>query len=95
MGYNKRAGAYAQLIANAGAGDTHCDGSNTEQATAHFSASACGLYGFRDLTLTSNGFGSDSSAFTLTSSRRSPEIVRNSTALLEVLPAFNTASVVR
>ncbi len=95
VGYNKRAGVYAHLIANVGAGVTHCDGSNTEQAMAHFSTSACGLYGFRDVALTSSGFGSDSSTFTLTSRRRSPEIVRNSTALLEVVPTSNMASVSR
>ena len=92
VGYNKRGGIYAHLIANTGSGAAHCDESDTEQSMAHFSASACGLYGFRDIALTSTGFGSDSSAFTLVSRRRSPEIYRGSTALLEVVSTTSMAS---
>lgn len=92
VGYNKRGGAYAHLIANTGPGAARCDGSDTEQAMGVFSASACGLYGFRDLALTSNGSGSDSSTITLLSSRRSPEIPRGSTALLEVVSTTSVAS---
>ena len=95
VGYNKRGGAYAHLIANSGRGAARCDASDTEQAMALFSASACGLYGFADLNLTSTGFESDSSTFTLTSRRRSPEIFRHSTALLEVVSGTSIASVTR
>lgn len=95
VGYNKRGGAYAHLIANTGAGAARCDESDTEQAMGLFSASACGLYGFRGVALTSNGFDSDSSTFTLTSARRSPHIVRHSTALLEVVSPTSLASVSR
>ena len=95
VGYSKRGGAYAHLIANAGSGAARCDGSDTEQAMAAFSASACGLYGFGDLALTSTGFGSDRSSFTLSSRRRSPEIHRGSTALLEVVSTTSMASVSR
>ena len=95
VGYNKRGGAYAHLIANTGAGAARCDESNTEQAMANFSASACGLYGFRDMALTSSDVGSNSSSFTLVSNRRSPEIYRGSTALLEVVSITSMASVSR
>lgn len=95
VGYNKRGGAYAHLIANTGSGAARCDETNTEQAMGPFSASACGLYGFRDLALTSTGLGSDSSSFTLISRRRSPEIHRGSTALLEVVSTTSVASATR
>ena len=95
VGYNKRGGAYAHLIAKTGAGPARCDESDTEQAMALFSASACGLYGFRDLALTSTGLASDASSFTLVSKRRSPEINRGSTALLEVVSTTSMASASR
>lgn len=95
VAYNRRSGVYAHLIANIDAGTARCDASDTEQSMADFSASACGLYGFTNLALTSTGFGSDSSTVTLVSSRRSPEIHRGSTALLEVVSATTMASMSR
>ena len=91
VGYNKRGGAYAHPIANTGAGPARCDESDTEQAMGPFSASACGLYGFGGLALTSTGLGSNSSSFALVSKRRSPEIHRGSTALLEVVSTTSMA----
>lgn len=92
VGYNKRNGVYAHLIASTGAGGVRCDESSTEQSMAHFSASACGLYGFGDLALASTGYASNFSSLTLVSKRRSPEISRGSTALLEVLPPTSLAT---
>ncbi len=82
VGYNKRDGNFAHLIANG-----RCDGSNTEQPVSIFSASACGAYGFTGMALTL----ADSN-LSITSSRRTPEIPSHSYALLEVTPEGNVAS---
>lgn len=87
VGYNKRGGNVAHLIANVGSGGLRCDGSNTEQPVSTFSASACGLYGFNGLALSVPDHGTEPSAFSLSSTHRAPEIPRYSTALLEVVPA--------
>ena len=92
VGYNKRGGKFAHLIANSGFNGVHCDDSNTEQAMAIFSASACGAYGFTNMVLTSTGRGSAEPAFSFISTRRSPEIPRYSSALLEVLPETSLTS---
>lgn len=81
VGYNKRGGAFAHLIAN-GQGRQSCDGGDTEQPISRFSASACGLYGFTDVFLTSF----NSSRIGLASTRVSPKIWKYSTALLEAMP---------
>jgi hypothetical protein len=85
VAYNKRGGNFAHLIANTGAGGARCDGSDTEQPVAIFSASACGAYGFPDIAL-STGSDLNASQFSLSSNRRAPEVRRYSDALLEVLP---------
>ena len=87
VAYNKRDGNFAHLIANTGSGAAQCDGTNTEQPVAIFSASACGAYGFQEISLTSTGYDSNPSQFSLSSNRRAPEIRRYSDALLEVLPS--------
>jgi hypothetical protein len=81
VGYNKKGGAYAHLLANS-RGPVSCDGGDTEQPVFLFSASACGLYGFSEVSLTSF----DSSRIGLVSTHRSPEIWKHSTALLETTP---------
>lgn len=81
VAYNKRGGVYAHLISNG-----RCDGSNVEVSVGIYSASACGLYGFTDVTASEFGSASAPSALTLVSSRTSPKIWKHSTALLEVLP---------
>ena len=86
VGYNKRGGNFAHLIANVGAGGLRCDASNTEQPVSIFSASACGIYGFGDLSFSAPLSGANSPGFSLSSTRRAPEIPRYSSALLEVLP---------
>jgi hypothetical protein len=85
VAYNKRSGVYAHLIPNG-----RCDGSDVEVSVGIFSASACGLYGFTDVSATELGSVSAPSAITLVSSRTSPKIWKGSHALLEVLPAQQT-----
>ena len=82
VGYNKRGGTFAHLIANG-----RCDASNNEQPISIFSASACGAYGFRDLAVATSG-----TQVTLSSTHRTPEIPRYSSALLEVVSGDSVAS---
>lgn len=86
VGYNKKGGQYAHLIANV-QGPVSCDAGSTEQPVSRFSASACGLYGFTQSSLTSFS----GSHIGLTSIHDSPEIWKHSTALLEVMPADTAA----
>ena len=81
VGYNKKGGAFAHLIANP-RGPVNCDGTDTEQPVFLFSANACGLYGFSNISLTSF----DSSRIGLASTHSTPEIWKHSTALLETTP---------
>jgi hypothetical protein len=78
VGYQKKGGTFAHLIANS-SGSLNCDSSDTEQPTARFSASACGLYGFSDVSLAATG----RSHVALSSTHISPKIWRDSRALLE------------
>ena len=81
VGYNKKGGPFGHLIANS-SGRLSCDGGDTEQPISRFSPSACGLYGFVSVSLTSF----DSSHIGLASTHVSPKIWKNSTALLEAMP---------
>jgi len=81
VAYNRHGGIYAHLISNG-----QCDGSNVEVSVGIYSASACGLYGFAHVTARELGSASLPSTLTLVSSRTSPKIWKQSTALLEVLP---------
>jgi hypothetical protein len=81
VGYNKKGGEFAHLIANS-RGPIQCDGGDTEQPVSRFSASACGLYGFAEASLTSF----DSSRIGLVSTHTTPQIWKHSTALLETMP---------
>jgi hypothetical protein len=81
VAYNKRDGVYAHLIANSG-----CDGSDVEVSVAVFSASACGAYGFGNVSMAERGTAAQPSTLTLVSTHNSPEIWKYTTALLEVLP---------
>jgi hypothetical protein len=78
VGYNRKGGEIAHLIANS-RGSLNCDGGDTEQPVSRFSASACGLYGFTGVTLTDF----DSSHIGLASTHSNPQIWKNTTALLE------------
>ena len=86
VGYNKRGGVYAHLIANGG-----CDGSDVEVSMGIYSASACGLYGFSRVSAAELGSQTQPSTLTLVSTHVSPKIWKDSTALLEVLPSQQNA----
>ncbi|MCU1322275.1 MAG: hypothetical protein JWM43_1924 [Acidobacteriaceae bacterium] len=91
VGYKRSGGVYAHLVSAAGRGTDGCDATDTEQSMGLFSASACGLYGYTDLTLVSSG-KSGNSTFTLASPRRSAQIWARSAALLEVVGPIQTIS---
>jgi hypothetical protein len=84
VGYRRWGGVYAHLISASGNGPEDCDASDTEQSMGLFSASACGLYGYTDVTLLSTGKTGDISTLVLASRRRSAKIWVRSDALLEV-----------
>jgi hypothetical protein len=81
VAYNRADGVYAHLIPRG-----RCDGSSVEVSMGIFSASACGLYGYADVSATEFGSPDAPSTLTLVSHRTSPAIWKHSTALLEVLP---------
>jgi hypothetical protein len=81
VAYNKHGGVYAHLIENG-----RCDGNSTEASMGIFSATACGVYGYTNVSVTEFGSQGNPSTLTLTSFRTSPVIWKHSTALLEVLP---------
>lgn len=81
VAYNRRDGVFAHLIAHDG-----CDASNNEVSVDIYSASACGLYGFTAVTAKETGSTSSPSRLSLVSTRISPRIWKDSTALLEMLP---------
>jgi hypothetical protein len=86
VGYNHRNGVYAHLIAHGG-----CDGSTNEVSMDIYSASACGLYGFTNVSVRETGSASSPSRLSLISTHTSPKIWRHSTALLELLPDAGVA----
>jgi hypothetical protein len=85
VGYNRHGGVYAHLISAAGNGPVSCDASDTEQSMGHFSASACGLYGYTDVRVLDAGKSGNTSTLTLSARRRSAKIWAKSEALLEVV----------
>ncbi|MEI9977654.1 MAG: hypothetical protein WDN23_01410 [Edaphobacter sp.] len=85
VGYNRRGGVYAHLISAVGNGSASCDAGDTEQSMGHFSASACGLYGYTDVTILDAGKSGTTSTLTLSARRRSAKIWAKSEALLEVV----------
>jgi hypothetical protein len=87
VAYNKRNGVYAHLIASG-----RCDGSDVEVSVGIYSASACGLYGFANVTASEFGSSNTPSVLTLASSRTSPQIWKHSTALLEVIPSLQSVA---
>jgi hypothetical protein len=78
VAYNRRDGVYAHLIARGG-----CDGGNTEVSVDIFSPTACGLYGFGNVSTANIA---EPSQLTLVSTHGSPEVWKHTAALLEVLP---------
>jgi hypothetical protein len=81
VAYNRHGGVYAHLISN-----RDCDASSFEASLGIYSASACGLYGFTNITAQEAGSLAHPSTLTLISTRTAPRVWKNSTALLEVLP---------
>ena len=81
VAYNHRDGVYAHLIPNG-----RCDGGSVEVSMGIYSASACGVYGFTGMRAVESGSASVPSTLTFVSERRTAEVPRNATALLEVLP---------
>jgi hypothetical protein len=80
VGYNKKGGAFAHLIANS-RGPVNCSGGDTEQPVFIFSANACGLYGFTSVSLVSF----DDSRIGLASTHSTPQIWKHTAALLETV----------
>jgi hypothetical protein len=92
VGYSRKGGVYAHLIPASGNSAEGCDGSDTEQSMAIFSASACGLYGFSNTAMQQSGRSGEPSTLVLVSHRNAPEIWKNTTALLEVVPVNQTTA---
>lgn len=81
VAYNRHDGVYAHLIANG-----QCDASEKEVSVGIFSPTACGLYGFGNVSAQATGSVSKPSEVVLVSTHSSPEIWKHTAALLEVLP---------
>lgn len=81
VAYNRRDGVYAHLIA-----DGPCDASDNEVSVALFSPTACGLYGFGNVSAQTMGSVDKPSQVVLVSTHGSPQIWKHTVALLEVLP---------
>ena len=92
VAYQRKGGVYAHLIASQGNSPDGCDSTDTEQSVKMFSASACGLYGFVDVSLTDSGRRNSSGTFVLQSRRGTPTIWKHSNALLEVIPATTSVA---
>lgn len=80
VAYNKHGGVFAHLIANG-----RCHASDIEVSVDIYSASACGLYGFTNVSALELGSPTIPSTVTLVSTRTSPKVWKHSTALLEVV----------
>ena len=78
IGYNRKNGVFARLIASGS-----CGGTDTEQSIAIFSPDACGAYGFGGDYLADSG-RDGSGTFTLGLRGHSVKLYAGSTALLEV-----------
>jgi hypothetical protein len=85
VGYKRGDGVYAHLVSASSRGNGGCDASETEQAMGLFSAAACGLYGYTDVSLVSSGNNGNGSTLTLVSQRHSVKIWAKTAALLEVI----------
>jgi len=87
VGYVRKQGVFAHLVPNEDVRNgvlLNCQGTDTEQSVAIFSASACGVFGYDSITLTKNGSGSDGT-FRLESRHDTVKIYAKSAALVQVL----------
>ena len=92
VAYQRHGGVFAHLIASRGNSPDGCDSTDTEQSMKIFSASACGLYGFTDVSLVESGRRNATGTFVLQSRRSAPKIWKHSNALLEVIsPTISVA----
>jgi hypothetical protein len=86
VGYKRQQGIVAHLIPARypSQGQWHqCDGTNTEEAVAIFSASACGLYGFPKTEMSDNG--ASTGTFRIESRHFTVKLRARSAALLQVV----------
>ena len=86
VGYSRHGNIVAHLIPAQGTSPDGCDGGDTEQSVAIYSANACGLYGFAGTQLLSSGRSGQPSTVVLAAKRNAAVIWKNSTALIETLP---------
>jgi hypothetical protein len=87
VGYRRRGGVYARLLSGeyrTPTGPIDCDASDDEQPVAIFSATACGVYGLKDVFITENGRSKDSGTFTLESIHHTVKLYKGTAALLQV-----------
>jgi hypothetical protein len=88
VAYNRKGEVFARLLPgeySSRYSRIHCDGTNSEEPVARFSANACGLYGFKDVYLADNGTGEQFGTFRLESRRRSVKLYKGSAALLQIM----------
>jgi hypothetical protein len=78
IGYNRKNGVFAKLIASG-----HCGATDTEQSVAIFSPDACGAYGFAGEYLVDSG-QDGTGTFTLARRGGTLKLYAGSTALLQV-----------
>jgi hypothetical protein len=81
VAYNKNHGVFAHLLPGSSQTGFLCAGTQTEQSVAIFSPDACGLYGFKSVSLTENN---PNGAFRLTSTHHTVTLYAGSAALLQV-----------
>jgi hypothetical protein len=85
VGYSRNDGNYGRLITGTATNSKtgiRCDGGNTEQSLAIFSPDACGVYGYKFISLTDNG--TQSGAFRVESAHGAIKLYAHSAAFLEV-----------
>ncbi len=88
VAYNRKGGVFARLLPgeySSRYSHIQCEGTNTEEPVALFSANACGLYGFTDVYMADKGTGEQLGTCRLESRRHSVKIYKASTALLQIM----------
>ncbi len=88
VAYNRKGGVFARLSPGeyrSRYSHIQCEGTSSEEPVALFSASACGLYGFKDVYLADNGTGEQLGTCRLESRRHSVKLYKASTALMQIM----------